>query len=244
MCKRIHARNYACIAYIVGIDRKVRDMSRFLVLAAGLLVLAACTADDAPVAARDGITRIEPPFWWAGFEHDELQLLVQAGGIAAYTPSVNADGVSIARVERGDSPNYLFVYLDVGGASPGAFDIVFEKGDERIATTYELKQRIDGHVGTYDASDVIYLITPDRFANGDPSNDDVDGYGDTADRDDDYGRHGGDIEGVRLHLDYIADMGFTQIWLNPVLDNAMDRSSYHGYAITDYYKVDPRFGTN
>ena len=219
-------------------------MSRFLVLAAGLLVLAACSTDEAPVAARDGITRIEPPFWWAGFEHDELQLLVQAGGIAEYTPAVTASGVSVARVERGDSPNYLFVYLDVGSASPGEFDIVFERGDERIATTYELKQRIDGHVGTYDASDVIYLITPDRFANGDPSNDDVEGYVDTADRDDDYGRHGGDIEGVRQHLDYIADMGFTQVWLNPVLENAMDRSSYHGYAITDYYKVDPRFGSN
>ena len=144
-------------------------MSRFLALAAGLLVFAACSTDEAPVAARDGITRIEPPFWWAGFEYEELQLLVQAGGIAEYTPSVTASGVSVARVERGDSPNYLFVYLDIGDASPGEFDIVFEHGDERIATAYELKPRIDGHVGTYDASDVIYLITPDRFANGDPS---------------------------------------------------------------------------
>ena len=219
-------------------------MSPKLILAAGLLLLAACSADERPVAARDGITRVEPPFWWVGFEHDELQLLVQAGGIAEYTPNVTAGGVSVARVERGASPNYLFVYLDIGGAPAGEFDVVFERGDERIAYTYELRERSDDHVGTYDASDAIYLVTPDRFANGDPSNDDIDGYADRTDRDDDYGRHGGDIEGVHKHLDYIADMGFTQVWLNPVLENAMDKSSYHGYAITDFYKVDPRLGSN
>ena len=219
-------------------------MSPKLILAAGLLLLAACSADERPVAARDGIARVEPPFWWVGFEHDELQLLVQAGGIAEYTPNVTAGGVSVARVERGASPNYLFVYLDIGGAPAGEFDVVFERGDERIAYTYELRERSDDHVGTYDASDAIYLVTPDRFANGDPSNDDIDGYADRTDRDDDYGRHGGDIEGVHKHLDYIADMGFTQVWLNPVLENAMDKSSYQGYAITDFYKVDPRLGSN
>ena len=219
-------------------------MSRSPILAAGLLIIAACSADEPAHVTSDGIARIEPPFWWSGFRHDELQLLVQTRGIAEYTPTVTAAGVSIARVERGDSPNYLFVYLDLGDASPGAFELVFERGDERMAYTYELKRRIDGHVGTFDAGDVIYLVTPDRFANGDPSNDDVAGYEDRVDRDDDFGRHGGDIDGVRQHLDYIADMGFTQVWLNPVLENAMDRRSYHGYAITDYYRVDPRFGTN
>ena len=219
-------------------------MSRLLAVAAGMLFLAACSPDEPTAESRGGITRIEPPFWWSGFEHEELQLLLQGEGIAAYTASVSASGVSASRIERGDSPNYLFVYLDIGGAAAGEFDITLEHGDRRITIPYELRERIDGIVGTYDASDVIYLVTPDRFANGDPSNDNVDGYADRADRGDDFGRHGGDIEGVRQHLDYIAEMGFTQIWLNPVLENAMDRSSYHGYATTDYYKVDPRFGTN
>ncbi len=218
-------------------------MSRHLVPAVVLLFLAACSADE-PGVLRDGIARVEPPFWWIGFEHGELQLLLYGDDLAEFAPSVAATGISIASVERGDSPNYLFVYLDIDGAPAGTFDLVLENGDERIAFDYELKERVANHVGTFDAGDVIYLVTPDRFANGDPSNDDVNGYADKADRDDDYGRHGGDIEGVRQHLDYIAEMGFTQIWLNPVLDNAMDRSSYHGYATTDYYKVDPRFGSN
>ena len=219
-------------------------MPRILILAAGFLFLAACSADEPTGAARDGVSRVEPPFWWTGFKHAELQLLLYGDDLAAYTPSVSATGISIARVERGDSPNYLFVYLDIDDARAGTFELVLANGDDRVAHTYELRQRVPDHVGTYDASDVIYLVTPDRFANGDSSNDDVDGYADKADRGDDYGRHGGDIEGVRRHLDYIADMGFTQIWLNPVLENAMERSSYHGYATTDYYRVDPRFGTN
>ncbi len=218
-------------------------MFRNLVLVAGLLLVATgWPANEAN--ADDRIERIEPPFWWAGFEHRELQLLVHGDRMSEFTPTVSADGISVARVERGDSPNYLFVYLDIGDAAPGTFDLVFENGDDRIATTYTLRERVTGRVGTYDAADVIYLVTPDRFANGDPSNDNIEGYSDKADRDDDYGRHGGDIEGVRQHLDYIAGMGFTQIWLNPVLENAMDRASYHGYATTDYYKVDPRFGSN
>jgi len=220
-------------------------MKQILAVAAGLFVLAACSSDDAMPIARDGIQRVEPPFWWTGFEHRELQLLVHAGGISEYTPSVDASGVSLSRVEKGDSPNYLFVYLDIApSAAAGTLDIVFAKDEERIAVAYELHERIPGHVGTFDSSDVIYLITPDRFVNGDPTNDNIEGYADKADRDEEYGRYGGDLEGVRQHLDYIADMGFSQVWLNPVLENAMEQSSYHGYATTDFYRVDPRFGSN
>ena len=197
-----------------------------------------------PVSMANPIERVEPPFWWAGFEHAELQLLVKGEGIAAYSPSVESPGVEITRVETGDSPNYLFVYLDVSNAQPGAIDLFFVGDDSQIHWSYELRMRESGRVGSYDASDVIYLVTPDRFANGDPSNDSVDGYTDALNREDDYGRHGGDIEGIRQHLDYIADMGFTQLWINPLLENAVPRASYHGYATTDYYKVDPRFGSN
>jgi glycosidase len=218
-------------------------MTRHIALVAGLLLLAACSSEKSPAAA-DGIHRVEPPFWWAGLEHTELQLLLHGDDLAGYEPSISAPGISLSRVERGDSPNYLFLYLDIAAASPGTFDIVLEKGDDRLGYTYELRAREPGRVGTYDSRDVMYLITPDRFANGDPTNDTVDGYEDGLDRKDDYGRHGGDIEGIRLQLDYIADMGFTQIWVNPLLENAMAQFSYHGYATTDFYRVDPRFGSN
>jgi glycosidase len=208
------------------------------VIAAWLLVIVS------PAVLAGPVERVEPPSWWTGFKHTELQLLVHGEDISAYAPNVEADGITLSRVEPGDSPNYLFLYLDIAAAPAGSFDIVFTRGDERLTYAYELRERLPGNVGSYDSSDVIYLVTPDRFANGDPGNDSIDGYADKLDRDDDYGRHGGDLEGIRRHLDYIAAMGFTQVWINPVLENAMERSSYHGYSTTDYYRVDPRFGSN
>jgi len=198
-------------------------------------------------AAADTLDRVEPPFWWHGFEHRELQLLVHAPGIAGFDVSVDHAGVSLARVARIDSENYLFLYLDISANSkPGEFDIVFESPDSRLTHEYELRKRnTDGDsTNGFTAADTIYLITPDRFANGDPDNDSVPGYEDALNRDDEFGRHGGDLAGIKNSLDYIADMGFTAIWLNPVLENAMPRFSYHGYATTDFYKVDPRFGSN
>ena len=197
-----------------------------------------------PVVAAGSIERVEPPFWWSGFKHTEVQVMIHGDGIAAWSPNVNANGIEIVRVERGDSPNYMFIYLDIAAAPAGVFEIVLRKDDERLVQSYELRERVPGRVGTYDSSDVIYLLTPDRFANSNPGNDNVEGYADRLNRDDDYGRHGGDIAGIRRHLDYIVDMGFTQVWINPVLENAMERASYHGYSTTDYYKVDPRFGSN
>ena len=210
----------------------------FRAIAAWLLIVVS------PAVLAGPLERVEPPSWWTGFQHAELQLLIHGDGISTWSPSVDGNGVSVARIEKGDSPNYLFVYLDLSDAQPGAFDLVFSKSDERLSYTYELRERVRGHVGTYDSSDVIYLLTPDRFANGNPANDNIEGYADKLDRDDDYGRHGGDLEGIRRHLDYIAAMGFTQVWINPVLENAMERASYHGYSITDYYRVDPRLGSN
>jgi glycosidase len=211
---------------------------KFRAIAAWLLIVIS------PAVLADPIERVEPPSWWTGFRHTELQLLVHGDDISTWSTSVDGNGVSITRIEKGDSPNYLFIYLDLSDAQPGSFDLVFSKSDERLTHTYELRERVPGHVGTYDSSDVIYLLTPDRFANGNPANDNIEGYADKLDRDDDYGRHGGDLEGIRRHLDYIADMGFTRVWINPVLENAMERASYHGYSTTDFYRVDPRFGSN
>lgn len=193
------------------------------------------------------IQRVEPPFWWRGFVHTELQLLIYGDGIAHFEPSISREGLAVSSVTRVASPNYLFVYVTIDPETrPGDFDIVFSNGSTSLTHRYTLLERSTeaGYTDGFSTEDVIYLITPDRFANGDPANDRIDGFGDLPDRGEPFGRHGGDLKGIRDHLDYIADMGFTAIWLNPVLENAMPAASYHGYATTDFYGVDPRFGSN
>ena len=152
------------------------------------------------------------------------------------------------RVTRTANPNYLFIDLLIApGAAPGRLDIAFRKGGKTVLhQPYELLARAAGSAERkgFSSADAIYLAMPDRFANGDPANDRVAGYREAADRTNPDGRHGGDLEGLRARLGYIADMGFTQLWLTPVQQNDQPRGSYHGYAITDFYRVDDRFGDN
>jgi len=193
------------------------------------------------------IDRIEPPNWWLGFKNSNVQLMVNGKGIGATTPSILYKGVSLNAFHRAESPNYLFLDITIAAdTSPGVMQIVFttEEGNE-ISYAYPLLGRVrpsDEFIG-FDKSDAIYLITPDRFANGDPKIDIVSGLLETEiNRKDDYARHGGDIQGIIDHLDYISEMGFTALWPTPLLINDMPKTSYHGYAMTDFYKVDPRFG--
>lgn len=227
--------------------RYERTMKRTTVrTASGIAILFASLAITAVSKATE-IERVEPPFWWQGFEHNELQLLVYGDGIADFEPFVSREGLAISAVTRVANPNYLFVYITIDPeARPGDFDITFSNDGTTLTHRYTLRERSTdpGHVGGFSSEDVIYLVTPDRFANGDLSNDAVDGYADAPDRSDPYGRHGGDLQGIRDHIDYIVDMGFTMVWLNPGLENAMPEASYHGYATTDFYRVDPRFGSN
>ncbi len=191
--------------------------------------------------------RVEPPNWWTGFREPEVQLMVHGAGVSALQATVDAPGVRVSRRVTSGHPDYLFVYLDIGPeARPGAFDLVLQGADRTLTHPYRLEARNPdpAHTRGFDGSDAIYLVTPDRFANGDPDNDDLAGYGDPVDRSDPHGRHGGDIRGIEERLDYIADMGFTAIWLNPLLENRMPEYSYHGYSTTDFYRVDPRFGSN
>ncbi|MBR9914222.1 MAG: glycoside hydrolase family 13 protein [Algicola sp.] len=195
------------------------------------------------------IDRIEPPNWWVGFENHTLQLLVKHENIADFSPSVSYEGISIEKVNKGDnSNNYLFVDLQIDeNTVPGSFNITFknDKGEE-LVDVYELKARqksAEAYVG-FDSSDAIYLITPDRFANANPANDSFNNLREKkVDRSNDYARHGGDIQGITNHIDYISDLGFTAVWPQPLLTNDMKSGSYHGYAITDLYELDPRFGT-
>ena len=193
------------------------------------------------------VLRVEPPFWWTGFKETGLQLMVHGENISEFSPALDYPGVTIQRVVRVKSPNYLFVYLDVGsGAKPGEFDITFSHDGEVLQHRYHLQAKNPDpeHTRAFSSADTIYLITPDRFANGNPDNDDIEGMGDEVNRANPGGRHGGDIQGIAENLDYISELGFTSIWLNPLLENRMPSYSYHGYATTDFYRVDSRYGSN
>jgi len=194
------------------------------------------------------VKKIEPPNWWVGMNHNQVELLVYGDNIETYTPSINNAFIKLKEIKKTENENYLFLTIDVSKAPVGFFKIDFKKKGRRnnFSVDYELKERKkDSKLRQgFNSSDVIYLITPDRFANADESNDVVKGMKEQGiNRKDDYARHGGDIKGITEHLDYIDEMGFTAIWSTPVLENDMYKSSYHGYAITDLYQPDPRFGT-
>lgn len=198
--------------------------------------------------AQPLIERVEPPSWWTGMAQPDLQLLIHGNNISGLRPSLDYAGVTLERITRVENPNYLFLDLHISpNAAAGTFAIAFNReGKVVFSYDYPLQQRRAGSAARrgFSNQDILYLITPDRFANGDESNDSVDGMKESANRAKNYGRHGGDIKGIIDQLDYISDMGFTVIWLNPVLENDMPRYSYHGYATTDFYQVDARLGSN
>ena len=199
-------------------------------------------------AVKPTLDHVEPPFWWTGFKNPELQLMVHGTDISKTKPEINYTGVEIVAVTSVENPNYLFIDLRLAdNTQPGKFDILFKSNGKTVFTyNYELKAREQGSANRdgFNNSDAMYLIMPDRFANGDLSNDQIAGMPDKYNRNEQYDRHGGDLKGINNHLDYIHDQGYTAIWLNPVLENDMEHASYHGYATTDFYRVDRRFGSN
>ena len=211
------------------------------------MALFSLLAWPAKSAQTQTIRKVAPTFWWVGMENPELQILLYGDRIAQAEVSLTSPDVMLKDVVRQANPNYLLLYVDLSEAAPQTFDIVLKQGKKTTTVPYELKQRTrrGEDVKGFTAQDVLYLIMPDRFANGNPDNDVVEGMlEDKVDRTEQYARHGGDLKGIADHLDYIADLGVTAIWLNPTQENDMPGGSYHGYAITDYYQVDRRFGTN
>jgi neopullulanase len=194
------------------------------------------------------LERVEPPNWWTGFKNQSLQLLVHGPNIGLTTPELKYSGVTLNKVNTVASPNYLFLDLSVTDkAKAGSFTITFKLKGKKIAEyRYQLDTRKPGSAERkgFSSADVIYLLMPDRFSNGDPSNDNMPGMKEPANRNNPDGRHGGDIKGIADHVDYLKDLGITAVWSTPLLENNMEKYSYHGYAITDYYKIDPRYGTN
>lgn len=198
--------------------------------------------------AASKIDKIEPSFWYVGMKNPELQLMVYGKNISSCDVSVNYPGVNLSSIVKLESPNYLLVYLTLDkDVKAGNIELTFTQGNKKEIKYYELKTRAKKgaeRIG-FDSSDVLYMLMPDRFANGNAVNDNDKALSpSTADRKDPNARHGGDLAGIEKHLDYFNELGVTALWFTPVLENSMTGGSYHGYATTNYYKVDPRLGTN
>lgn len=212
-----------------------------------LIIMAVLSFLGFKTPVQASIKKVAPTFWWAGMKNTELQILLYGEDISSSDVSLTSSDVYLKEVVRQANSNYLILYLDLKEARPQKFDIVLKKGRKVTKVPYELKERIrkGTDIEGFTSSDVLYLIMPDRFANGNPDNDVIPGMLENkADRNEQFGRHGGDFKGISEHLDYISDLGVTAIWLNPTQENDMKDGSYHGYAITDYYQIDRRFGTN
>ena len=197
------------------------------------------------------IDKIEPTDWYIGLKDASLQLMVYGEGIKAADVTTDYPGVKIDSLVRLDSPNYLLVYMNVADAQPGTMTLLFQQGKQKKKVKYQLKAREkkgEERIG-FSNADVLYMLMPDRFASGRTDNDQIKGMrAYTNDRSQPSLRHGGDLEGIRQHLDYFKELGVTALWFTPVLENdspdSNGFSTYHGYATTNYYRVDPRFGTN
>lgn len=199
------------------------------------------------LTSKGQVERIDPPFWWVGMKNNTLQLLVYGKNIAALEPRIDQKGVTINQVSRFENSSYISIDVTIDSKqAPVTFQIEFLKNGKKVfQQPYTLKARAhDANAQKgFNSQDVVYLIMPDRFSNGDPTNDNVKGM-EQMDRKGLYSRHGGDLQGIINHLDYIQNLGVTSIWLNPVQENDQPSQSYHGYAITDPYRIDRRFGTN
>jgi glycosidase len=221
----------------------------FRLALSSIFIGAALFATGAAYAQAPAIDRVEPPFWWAGMHDQRLQLMVHGPAIAELEPALDYPGVRIAQVTRVANRNYVFIDLVVGEkAAPGSIRIDFrgKDGGRSASYAYRLLARENGSAQRkgFDTQDAIYQLMPDRFANGITANDSVAGLADKLDRKLGHGRHGGDIQGMIDHLDYIQALGFTQLWPTPLVENDMPAASYHGYAATDHYRIDPRYGSN
>lgn len=191
------------------------------------------------------ITKVEPPFWWEDMHNSSLMITLYGDELAAY--DVTSKNLNITNVVRLESENYLFVYVDLANTNAGDYNLILQhKIKKPITVPYTIKEReVGSHLRKgYNSSDFIYLIMPDRFANGDPSNDAHPELTDKPNRADPWARHGGDLQGIIDHLDYIESLGVTAIWNTPVVEDNDPKGSYHMYAASDVYQIDRRFGTN
>ena len=194
------------------------------------------------------IEHLEPMSWWNNMQSNKLQLMVHGKNISDLTPKISDESIRIVEVKKIVNKNYLFIDLQLSdNLKAGSYAIDFYKAKTKVFThQYAINQRNQKSAAqeSYSAKDVIYLITPDRFSNGDTANDSIATLKEKHHRTKKGGRHGGDIQGIINQLAYLQEMGFTQIWTMPMVENDMENHSYHGYSATDFYQIDPRFGSN
>ena len=242
-------------------------MKKYILMAAVALTVSCSSSNTpdpskVPDATSQEVARVEPLSWWIGMK-TELQLMIQGPEVSSYDIAVSGKGLSVKAVHKADSPNFVFVDVEVASsAKAGTYYLIFSRDGKSFKYPYLIQDREEGSANreSYTSADMIYLIMPDRFASATPANDKgwpggqyVDGSlvpwyvpktPDMVDRKDPVARHGGDIQGMIDHLDYIADLGATAIWCTPLLLDNQPSESYHGYACADYYHIDPRFGDN
>ena len=192
------------------------------------------------------VKKTEPPNWWAGMQLKQLQIMFYGDNISEYTIETSPE-ITILNVLKTENPNYVFVTISTQDLKPGDYQFSFQKkGKTAFFKTYIIKERDAGSARRegFNSSDLIYLLMPDRFANGDKNNDSNKDLSEKADRNNKGGRHGGDIKGITDHLDYLQDLGVTTVWSTPLCEDNDPKYSYHGYAQSDVYNIDPRYGTN
>jgi glycosidase len=191
------------------------------------------------------IDKVEPPFWWSDMNLSEVQVMFYGKNIAQNEVSVS-NGLTIKSIQKTENPNYLFVTIDTKNVAAKEFVFTFKNGKNTFTLNYAVKARRENskYRKSFDSSDVIYLIMPDRFANGNPNNDNSKSTKEISNRSLPGGRHGGDIEGLIKNLDYIKELGATAVWPTPLCEDNDEGYSYHGYGQSDVYKIDPRYGTN
>jgi len=242
------------VKYIDKYLKTKTDMKKIIFIGFLTLFTISCNTEKQDLKSNDNIQlidlieRVEPPNWWVGMKTNDLQILVYGKSINDLIPKISNSNIELTSFNKVQNENYLFLNISISeNAQPDEVEIDFYKNNmvvDRYVFSLLDREKNASNVEGFNSSDVMYLITPDRFANGDSKNDDIKSMYERPNRDYNRGLHGGDIKGIINHLDYIKDLGFTTVWLNPVLENNMKKSSYHGYSTTDYYKVDPRFGSN
>jgi len=192
------------------------------------------------------ISKIEPPNWWAGMKWNKIQLMIYGENLDNISASFNSPDLRISTIHQIENKTYAFIDVEIApNLIPGKYDLTISKDGKQKIISYSIlkREKSDGKFQGFNQKDILYLITPDRYSNGDQKNDNVDGLKEGLNRSNPYGRHGGDIQGLINHLPYFTELGVTALWINPLVENN-GNASYHGYAVTDLYQIDARFGNN